>query len=111
MSLSISIISSIVTSITLINANSKRIIKRFIRDLEMVDCLDTYFLRPSELETNDSPKLPVKEDLNNSIKFFVINPNIISYCVFSLDIYEYPKYHQHQYYYNQLKNHRYINII
>ena len=35
---------------------------------------------------------------------------MLFFCDFSLNIFEYPKY-QHQYYHNQLKNHRYIGII
>ena len=63
------------------------------------------------LETNDSPKLSVLQALNNQIHIFLINPNIILYCVFLLHIYEYLKYHQHQCYHNQLNNHRHVSII
>ena len=41
----------------------------------------------------------------------LINLEIISYYASSLNIYEYLKYHQHQYYHNQLKSHRHIHII
>ena len=40
--------------------------------------------------------------LNNAINTCLMNPNIILYYAFSLNIYEYLKYHQHQYYH--LKN-------
>ena len=39
---------------------------------------------------------------NNPINIFLIDLNI--YHAFLLNIYEYLKYHQHQYYHNQLEN-------
>ena len=41
------------------------------------------------------------------IKIFWINSNINLFCIlsFSLNIYEYPKYHYYQQYYNQQKEH------
>ena len=48
---------------------------------------DTHFIGPLELEANDPPKIPVVQALNNSINSFLINPNIILSCVFSLNIY------------------------
>ena len=44
-------------------------------------------------------------------KNFLINPNIILYYDFSLNIYESLNYHQHQYCYNQLKNHIHIHVV
>ena len=44
--------------------------------------------------------------LNNQICPYLLNLNIILHHAFSLNIYEHLKYHQHQYYDNQLKNHR-----
>ena len=41
----------------------------------------------------------------------LINLNIMIYNTSSLNIYEYIKYHQHQYNHNQLKNHRQIYVI
>ena len=67
----------------------------------------THFLSSWGLETNDLLKPLILQTLNNPINIFLINPNI-SYHIFSLNIYEYPKYHQHQCYHNQLKNHRNI---
>ena len=55
------------------------------------------------LKSNDLP------NLNNPIKFF--NINIILHHAFSLNAYEYPRYHQHQYYHNQLKNHTHSHIV
>ena len=44
----------------------------------------------SELEANDSPKLTIVQAPNNPINIvFVVNPNIILYHAFSLNIYEY----------------------
>ena len=40
-----------------------------------------------------------------------INPNIILYLAFSLNIYGYPKHQQHQYYHNRLEDHGHIRII
>ena len=102
---SILIISSIATSTTYINTGSKWITK-FIRVYTSSLGLtwhgqlfrDTRFIRPLELESNVSLKRLVVKELNNPINIFLTNPNIIAYCVFSLNIYEYPKYHQHQYY-------------
>ena len=48
--------------------------------------------------------------LNNAIKAFLINLNIILYHILSLNIYEYSKCHHYQYYYNQLKNHTRIYL-
>ena len=58
----------------------------------------------SELEANDSSKLPAVQANSNPINIFSINSNIL-YCAFSLNMYEYPKHYEHQYYHNQLKNH------
>ena len=72
----------------------------------------TKLIGPYKLETNDSPKLPTVQTLNNSINiFFLTNPNIILCHFYSLNIYEYPKYHQNQYYHNRLKVHIHIHII
>ena len=71
---------------------------------------DTRFKRPSELEANGSLKRSIVQALNNAINIFLINLKIILYCVFRLNIYKYPKSHQHQYYHNQLKNHTQIHI-
>ena len=49
--------------------------------------------------------------LSNAINNCLINLNIILYCVFSLNIYECQKYHQHQTFYNQLKNHTHVYIV
>ena len=46
--------------------------------------------------------------LNIAINAFLINPNIILYSFYSLNIYKYLKYHQ--YYNNQLKNPRHIYL-
>ena len=46
---------------------------------------------------------------NNAINTCLINLNIISYHAFLLNIYEYPRNHQYQYY--QLKNHTYICVV
>ena len=51
---------------------------------------------PFELEANDPLKFPIVQVLNKPINILKINLNIIFYCVFSLNIYKYPKY-QHQY--------------
>lgn len=59
-----------------------------------------YFTCPLELEA----KLPAVQVFNNPINTFFVNPKILLYCVFSLNIYEHPKHHQRQYYHNQLKN-------
>ena len=56
---------------------------------------DTQCRHPSELEANDSPKLPIVQTLDNEINISLRNPDIILYCVFSLNIYEYLNYHQH----------------
>ena len=47
---------------------------------------------------------------NNALNTCLVDLNIITYHAFSLNIYEYVKYCQHQYYHNQLKNHRHIRI-
>ena len=65
----------------------------------------------SELEVYNPLKLTNVQTLDNPIKILFLNLDIISYRVFSLNIYEYPKYQQHQYYHNRLKNHRHIRII
>ena len=49
--------------------------------------------------------------LSNTINNCLINVNIILYFVFSLNIYEFLKYHQYQIFYNQLKNHTHIYIV
>ena len=72
---------------------------------------DTRFIGPLELDANDLTKITAVKTFNNPINIFIINPNIILYRVFSLNIYEYPKYQQHQYYHNRLKNHRHIRVI
>ena len=77
----------------------------------LINTEDTHFIRHSNLEANDSPKCLVMKVLINPINNFLINPNIILYCIFSLNIYEYPKHHEHQYYHNRIKNHRDILII
>ena len=41
---------------------------------------------------------------SNAKNTCLINLNINLYCVFSSNIYGHPKYYQHQYYHNQLKN-------
>ena len=41
----------------------------------------------------------------------ITNVNIILYHASSLNIYEDLKYHQHQYYHNQLKNHKQIHLV
>ena len=41
---------------------------------------------------------------------FLINPNIVLCHAFSLNAYEYPKFHQHLYFDNRLKNHRLIDL-
>ena len=46
--------------------------------------------------------------LNISINTFLINPNIVLYYPYSLNIYKYLEYHQ--YYNNQLKNPRHIHL-
>ena len=45
-------------------------------------------------------------NVNNAINTCLINLKIILYHASSLNIYEYLKYHQHQYHHNQLKNYR-----
>ena len=52
---------------------------------------------------NDPPKL------NNVINIFLINLNITLYHAFLINIYEYLKRNQHQYYYNQFKNRTHIH--
>ena len=72
---------------------------------------DTNFIGSWELQAYDSQNLPTVQALVNPIHIFSINPNIILYRVFSLNVYKYPKYHQ-QYSHNRLKNHRHnINLI
>ena len=56
---------------------------------------DTQYRHPSELEANDSPKLPIVQTLDNAISISLRNPDIILYCVFSLNVYEYLNCHQH----------------
>ena len=58
---------------------------------------DIYVVKLESLTilTND----PLK--LNNAINIFSINSNIIFYYSYSLNIYEYPEYNQHQYFQNQ----------
>ena len=46
---------------------------------------------------------------NNAIS--LISLNIILFHAFSLNVWEYLKYHQQQYYHKQLKNHGHIQII
>ena len=50
----------------------------------------TNFIGPLELGANDPIKLSIVQTLNNPINIFS----------FSLSIYQYLKYHQHQYFYN-----------
>ena len=67
-----------------------------------------------------------KVKLNNAINTYLTNLNIILYNALVLNIYiylatrldvsrqniyGYPKYHEHQCYHGQLKNHRHIPII
>ena len=54
-------------------------------------------------------KDPLK--FNNAINICLINLNLVLYNSLLLGIYKYLKYDQHQYYHNQLKNHRHIHII
>ena len=65
----------------------------------MVNYLGTHFV------ANDLLKLI------NAINTCLINLIVILYHAFSLNIYEYLKYHQHQYYHTQLKNNKQIHII
>ena len=46
--------------------------------------------------------------LFNVINTCLINANVILHYSFSLNIYEYVDYHQHQYLHNQSKNHTHI---
>ena len=72
---------------------------------------DTHFIGPLEIKPNDSPKRHIVQAQNNLINIFKINANIW-YHVFSSNIHEYhPKYNQHQYYQNRLKNHGHIHIV
>ena len=50
-------------------------------------------------------------NLNNPLKKFLINPSIILYNLFALNIYEYPKYYQHQCQDNQKKNHTHNHLV
>ena len=58
---------------------------------------NTYFMGPVKLKASGSPKLPILQVLNNPINIFKINSKIIVYGVFSSNIYECQKYHQHQF--------------
>ena len=69
---------------------------------------DTHFVDPSKLKANDSPTFFIVQTLNNLINVFLIHPGVFLYRVFSSNIYEYLKYHKHQYYPNGLKNDRYM---
>ena len=54
---------------------------------------ETHFIGSLWLEANVAIKLPVLQTLDNIINFLKINPNIILFIMlFSLNIYEYPKY-------------------
>ena len=44
--------------------------------------------------------------LDNGVSIFSINLNIVLYQVFLLNVYKYPKYHQHQCCHILLKNYR-----
>ena len=70
---------------------------------------DTHFIAPLELKANDSLKHSIEQEVNKLINIFLINPNI--WYPFLSNIYEYQKYHQHQYYHNRLKNDWHIRII
>ena len=50
-------------------------------------------------------------EINNAINIYLIRQNIILYYSRLLDIYECLICHQHQYYNNQLKIHRHIQIF
>lgn len=63
------------------------------------------------LEANDLLKFTIMQALNNPIKTFLINLNVISCCIYLLNIFEYPKHYQHQYYHNRLKNYTNTHII
>ena len=50
--------------------------------------------------------------LNNTINYFLIDQNIILNYFYSLTVYEYPEYHQHQHHLVQfVSNHQLKNLL
>ena len=87
---SIWVINSDTISTIHINTDGIWIKKSFIRVYINKCWLSTtqYFIGLFELETNESPKRIIQV-FNNSINNFLINPNIILYYSYSLNICEY----------------------